>query len=119
MSLSEVTPEGAIYALAVFMVMVGAYNAIMTAREKHHARKKEQEAPNARQDEQIVAINSKLDNDNRRLNRHDNELEDLQTGMRVLLRSNMAINSHLLNSNSKDKLIASNTEIQNYLVDRK
>lgn len=56
-------------------------------------------------------VNVKLDNDNVRLN----ELED---GNRVICRGILAMLSHEINGNSNDKLLASQTEITNYLINR-
>ena len=58
-----------------------------------------------------TGVNSKLDTDNRRLN----ELED---GTRVICRGILAMLSHEINGNSNDKLLASQTEITNYLINR-
>lgn len=56
-------------------------------------------------------VNGKLDRDNRRLN-------DLETGNRVICRGILALLSHEINGNSKDKLTSSQQEITNYLIER-
>ena len=56
-------------------------------------------------------VDNKLTNDNSRLT----ELED---GNKVVCRGILALLSHAINGNSNDKLIASQTEITNYLIDR-
>ena len=49
----------------------------------------------------------------------DNErLEILEGGNRVICRGILAMLSHEINGNSNDKLIASQQEITNYLIDR-
>lgn len=104
---------------AIVLVLVGAYNAIMTAVKNHREEAKVKSSPVTQLKERVDRHDDLLQKDKDRLDKHDAELEDLGTGLRTLLRSNMAINSHLLTNNSKDKLSASNAEIQNYLVDRK
>ena len=56
-------------------------------------------------------VNSKLDADNRRLN-------ELEEGNRVICRGILAMLSHEINGNSNDKLLASQTEITNYLINK-
>ena len=56
-------------------------------------------------------VDSKLDNDNKRL-------EVLEEGNRVICRGILAMLSHDINGNSIDKLKASQQEITNYLIDR-
>ena len=56
-------------------------------------------------------VDTKLNNDNQRLN-------DLEAGNRVICRGILAMLSHEINGNSNDKLIASQQEITNYLINR-
>lgn len=56
-------------------------------------------------------VNEKLDKDNKRLN-------ELEEGNKVICRGILAMLSHEINGNSSDKLIASQQEITNYLIDR-
>ena len=56
-------------------------------------------------------VNVKLDRDNRRLN-------DLEEGNRVICRGILALLSHQINGNSNDKLLSSQQEITDYLINR-
>ncbi len=56
-------------------------------------------------------VDQKLNRDNARLN-------DLEKSDRVILRGINAMLSHEINGNSKDKLVESQREITNYLIDR-
>ena len=58
-----------------------------------------------------VDVNTKLDKDNRRLN-------DLEEGNRVICRGILALLSHEINGNSNDKLLTSQKEITDYLINR-
>lgn len=53
-----------------------------------------------------------------KLNRDNKRLIELETGNRVICRGLLAMLSHEINGNSKDKLIASQQEITNYLIER-
>ena len=56
-------------------------------------------------------VNTKLDKDNKRLN-------DLEEGNRVICRGILALLSHEINGNSKEKLMNSQKEITDYLINR-
>lgn len=56
-------------------------------------------------------VDSKLNRDNGRLN-------DLEEGNKVICRGILAMLSHEINGNSSDKLLASQQEITNYLINR-
>ena len=56
-------------------------------------------------------VDTKLANDNTRL-------AALERGNNVVCRAMLALISHSINGNSKDKLEASQTELMNYLIDR-
>lgn len=56
-------------------------------------------------------VDDKLNRDNKRLN-------DLEEGNRVICRGILAMLSHEINGNSNDKLLASQAEITNYLIER-
>ena len=56
-------------------------------------------------------VNEKLDKDNRRLN-------ELEESNKVICRGILALLSHEINGNSNDKLIASQKEITDFLIDR-
>lgn len=56
-------------------------------------------------------VDQKLDNDNKRLT-------SIEEGNKVVTRGLLALISHELNGNSNDKLMASQSEITNYLIER-
>lgn len=53
-----------------------------------------------------------------KLNGDDERLTDLEEGNRVICRGILAMLSHEINGNSNDKLLASQQEITNYLINR-
>ena len=57
------------------------------------------------------AVDDKLNRDNKRLS-------DLEEGNKVICRGILAMLSHEINGNSNDKLLASQQEITNYLIER-
>ena len=56
-------------------------------------------------------VDTKLTNDNDRLT-------ELENGNKVICRGILAMLSHEINGNSNDKLLASQQEITNYLIER-
>lgn len=92
-----------IVALAVMALVVLLGNVIKTFA---NWKKPHDDMEKWRQD-----VDQKLTNDNERL-------EVLEGGNRVICRGILAMLSHEINGNSTDKLIASQTEITNYLIDK-
>lgn len=88
-------------ALMAFVVLLG--NVVKTIKGWKQPRDDEAEW---RRD-----VDAKLNSDNGRLN-------DLEEGNKVICRGILAMLSHEINGNSNDKLIASQQEITNYLINR-
>lgn len=88
-------------ALLGFIVLI--WNAIKAIREW---RKPQDDLQAWRRD-----VDTKLNNDNDRLT-------DVEAGINVILRSNLAMLSHEINGNSSDKLLQSQKEITDYLINR-
>ena len=88
-------------AFLAFIVLLGnAIKALKDWRKPHDDR-----------EEWRHDVDEKLNRDNKRLN-------DLEDGNKVICRGILAMLSHEINGNSKDKLLASQQEITNYLIDR-
>ena len=102
LSLAQLKDFG-IVALAVMALVVLLGNVIKTIATW---KKPHDDMEKWRQD-----VDQKLTNDN-------NRLEVLEGGNRVICRGILAMLSHEINGNSTDKLIASQTEITNYLIDK-
>lgn len=95
--------DAGIVALAVmaFVVLLGnVIKTIKTWKQPHDELEKWQKT-----------VELKLTNDNDRLNA-------LESGNRVICRGILAMLSHEINGNSNDKLIASQKEITDYLIDK-
>ena len=88
-------------AVLAFVVLVG--NFVKTVRDW---KKPHDDIQSWRRD-----VDTKLTNDNSRLT-------ELEEGNKVICRGILAMLSHEINGNSNDKLIASQQEITNYLIDR-
>ena len=86
--------------LAFIILLANAIKALKDWRKPHDDRE------SWRRD-----VDDKLNRDNKRLN-------DLEEGNRVICRGILAMLSHEINGNSNDKLLASQQEITNYLIER-
>lgn len=86
--------------LAFIILLANAIKALKEWRKPHDDRE------SWRRD-----VDDKLNRDNKRLN-------DLEEGNRVICRGILAMLSHEINGNSNDKLLASQQEITNYLIER-
>ena len=88
-------------ALAGAVVLIG--NVIKTF--------KEWKKPSVDLTEWRKSVDTKLNNDSKRLSA-------IEEGNKVITRGLLAMISHELNGNSNDKLLASQSEITNYLIER-
>lgn len=96
---------------ALVLVLVGAYNTIMSAVKNYRDEKKRKDAPVNTLEEQVKQHDERLKRDHERLN-------DLEDSNRIILRALMAMLSHEINGNSDDKLKDSFDEIQKYLIQK-
>lgn len=97
---------------AVMLLLIGAYNTVMSAVKTHREEQKRKDAPVNTLEQQVKDHGEKLKNDHERLS----ELEDSN---RIIMRALMAMLSHEINGNSDEKLRASFDEIQNFLVEKR
>ena len=88
-------------ALLAFLVLLG--NVIKTIKEWR--------TPGMTEAEWRKDVDEKLGKDNKRI-------ASLEEGNRVICRGILAMLSHEINGNSNDKLLASQTEITNYLINK-
>lgn len=103
-------------AIALVLVIVAAYNAIMTAVKHHREEVKRKRAP-------VEALETRADSTTAMLKAHEEMLKSdrqrltaLEEQQRIMLRALMAMLSHEVNGNSVDKLRASVAEIQEFLI---
>ena len=96
---------------ALVLVLVGAYNTIMSAVKNYREEKKRKDAPVSTLEEQVKQHEERLKKDHERLN-------DLEGSNRIIMRALMAMLSHEINGNSDEKLKDSYDEIQRYLLEK-
>jgi cell division protein FtsL len=96
---------------ALVLVLVAAYNTIMTAVKNYREEK-------SRKDKPVNTLENKVNDHEERLDRDHKRLNDLEESNRIIMRALMAMLSHEINGNSDERLRASYDEIQQFLIDR-
>ena len=96
---------------ALVLVLVGAYNTIMSAAKNWREEKKRKDAP-------VNTLETKVNEHEDKLKRDHERLTDLEDSNRIILRALMAMLSHEINGNSDERLRASFEEIQKYLIEK-
>ena len=96
---------------ALVLVLVAAYNTIMTAVKNYREEK-------SRKDKPVSTLETKVNDHEERLDRDHKRLNELEESNRIIMRALMAMLSHEINGNSDDKLRASFDEMQQFLIDR-
>ena len=117
--MDKITFEQVVGLAAMVLVLVGAYNAIMTAVKNWREEKRQQNSPITKLTERVDRHDELLQKDKDRLDRIEADAADTGAAIRVLLRQSMAVNAHLISGNDVSKLKESNEEIQEYLTNRK
>ena len=96
---------------AVVLILVGAYNTIMTAVKNYRDERKRRSAP-------VNELETKVNDHEEKLTSNHKRLIDLEDSNRIVLRALMALLSHGINGNSDEAMRASFDEIQQYLIER-
>ena len=105
--------------LAVVLLMIGAYNAIMSAIKNRREEKRVQNSPINQLTARVDRHDTFLEKDKARLDTLEADGVDMHEAIRILLRQAMAINNHIISGNDVSKLRESSGEIQKYLLNRR
>ena len=117
--MEHITFEQLMELCAIILVLVGAYNAIMTAVKNRREEQKLKTSPLTKLTERVDRHDELLQKDKDRLDEHDKKLTEMGQESKIMLRGVRALLSHEINWNSTDKLKDSMTEIDDYLIARK
>jgi len=108
---ADITFEKLVGLMVVALVLIGAYNTIMTAIKTHREETKRRNAPVDNLETTVQKHDERLKNDHERLT-------DLEKANRIQMRALMAMLHHEIDGNSTDGLKKSYDEIQQYLIDK-
>lgn len=103
---------------AMVLVLVGAYNVIMSAVKTRREEKKLRDSPVTKLTERVDRHDELLAKDKDRLDEMEGRITDMGRQSTIMLRGVRALLSHEVNGNSTDKLKSSMTEIDDYLINR-
>ena len=111
MQIQALSFEQLIGTAAVILLLVGIYNTIMGAIKTAREEKRLREQPVNTLENTVEDHTEKLKNDHERITQ-------LEESNRIIMRALMAVMSHEVNGNSKEKLQNSMNEIQEFLIGR-
>ena len=100
------------------LVLVGAYNVIMSAVKTRREEKKLRDSPVTQLTERVDRHDELLKKDKDRIDAMQDRITDMGRQNTIMLRGVRALLSHEVNGNSTDKLKSSMTEIDDYLINR-
>ena len=103
---------------ALVLVLVGAYNTIMSAIKNRREEKRLRDSPVTKLTERVDRHDELLAKDKDRLDAVEDRIADMGRQSTIMLRGVRALLSHEVNGNSTDKLKSSMTEIDDYLINR-
>jgi len=119
MRLDELTFSQLLGAVVVILIMIGAYSTIMGAVRTWREEKRLKDSPVTKLTERVDRHDELLAKDKDRLDAMENRMQDMGEQSTIMLRGVRALLSHEINGNSNDKLNASMSEIDEYLIRRK
>lgn len=119
MNLAEITFQQLVGAVAVILVLLGAYKTIMDTIKIHREEKRLRDSPVVKLQERVDRHDELLQKDKDRLDAMENRMQDMGEQSTIMLRGVRALLSHEINGNSTDKLEKSMSEIDDYLIGRK
>lgn len=117
--MEALTFEQLLGAAIVILILIGAYNTVMTAIKNRREEKRIRESPVMALKERVDRHDELLAKDKDRLDRVEGRIDDMGTQSTIMLRGVRALLSHEINGNSDDKLRSSMSEIDDYLIARK
>ena len=117
--MENLTYQQLIGAVAVILVLLGAYKTIMDAIKIHREEKRLRDSPVVKLQERVDRHDELLQKDKDRLDAMETRMQDMGEQSTIMLRGVLALLSHEINGNSTDKLKDSMTEINDYLIRRK
>lgn len=106
-------------AVALILILIGAYNTVMSAIKTHREEKRLRDSPVVKLSERLDRHDELLAKDKDRLDQHDREIKAIGEESRIMLRGVRALLSHEINGNSDERLRESANEIDEYLISRK
>lgn len=118
MKLETLTFTDIMFVIAIMVLAITTYNTFMSGIKNMREEKKRRDAPVDMLAEKVDANAEKLAAHDKMLKNDKQRLDETETELRILLRSQMALLSHEVNGNSNDKLQASMAEINEYLVNK-
>lgn len=117
--MDKITFEQLIGLCAVALILIGAYNTVMQAVKNRREEKRLRDSPVTQLKERVDRHDELLAKDKDRLDAMESRMEDMGEKSTIMLRGVRALLSHDINGNSDDRLKASMTEIDDYLIGRK
>lgn len=117
--MENLTFQQLIGAVAVILVLLGAYKTIMDAIRIHREEKRLHDSPVVKLQARVDRHDELLQKDKDRLDAMETRMQDMGEQSTIMLRGVLALLSHEINGNSTDKLKDSMTEINDYLIRRK
>lgn len=117
--MQTLTFEQLIGAVVVILIFVGAYSTLMNAIRTAREEKRLKNSPITELQGRVSRHDELLQKDKDRLDSIEARIGDMGTESTIMLRGVRALLSHEVNGNSTDKLEASLSEIDDYLIRRK
>lgn len=116
--MQDLTTEAVLAFLVVLLSLMNFYNAFSSARKNAREEKKHQQQPTADLKTEVSEISKKLDTDKRRLDNHDERLDDLKKGLMATCTGVQALLEHELHNGNTAEMQEASKGIDKWLRER-
>ena len=124
--MDKITTEQLLGAVVVIMALLSSYNIFATSRANARKEQEHKEAPVKKLREDVDKLTDDLDTERRRidelqreLDHHDDDLKDLHAGQSALCRGVQALLDHELHNGNEDDMKEASASIGKWLLGRK
>lgn len=116
--MEQLTNEGLIGFMVVLLALLNLYNVFSSARRNAREEKKRKQQPTYDLEIRIADISRKLDTDKRRLDNHDERLDDLKKGLMATCTGVQALLEPELHNGNTAEMQEASKEIDKWLRER-
>ena len=116
--MENLTTEALLGFMVVLLALMNLYNVFSSARKNAREEKKHQQQPTADLKTEVSEISKKLDTDKRRLDNHDERLDDLKKGLMATCTGVQALLEHELHNGNTAEMQEASKGIDKWLRER-
>lgn len=118
MNIESITFAQLIEAIAVVLILCGAYNTVMTALKTRRDEKKRQDSPLHELEDRVDLAEEHLKSDKRRIEMLEKDTEDRKEETQLMMEMLLALVRHAIDGNNIEGLKELREKVNKHLIDK-